>query len=139
MRRLALGAVAALALAGCGDELEQFRDDLRPLEAHAEDLRSRISGELRSLQLGSDAAARGLRVQTGELAATYEEIADLDAPEAYEKPFATYVRANAGLVGDLEEFAAELAAGDARGLRRAAGRVIEHLGQSQRARLRWLE
>ena len=140
MRRAALAALAlALAAFGCGgDELREFRDDVRPLEERAENQRSVIAVELRTLTLGSQSDARALRELTAELAEIHEEIAALDPPGEYEEPFEAHVRANEKMVRGLRRFAAELAAGDARGLERASRLVIEDLGRSQSARLRWL-
>ena len=138
--RALLGAVtAALLLAGCGDELDEFRDDLRPLEDRAAEQRAQISAELRSLTLGSSRDARELRAGTAELERTYEEIAEVDPPGDYEEPFAAYVRANDRTIRDLERFVDDVEAGDARGVRDAGNAVVHHLGKSQSARLRWLE
>jgi hypothetical protein len=131
--------VATLALAGCGDPLDEFRDALRPLEQRAEQQRSAISTELRTATLGSNLDARALHRQAATLAKTHDEIAAVDAPAGYEKPFAAYVRANDRLVRDLNRYATELAAGRARGVRRASRHVVRDIGRSQSARLRWLE
>lgn len=135
---VAAGA-AALAPIACGDELEEFRDDLRPLERQAEAQRAVIAGKLRSVTLGRRADVRALRTEAAELARTYDEIATLEPPDAYADPFAAYVRANDRTVRALERFAGELAAGDTRGLRRASRLVVEDLSRSQSARLHWLE
>jgi hypothetical protein len=135
----AAAAAAALALVGCGDELAEFRDELHPLEQRAQQQQSVIANELRTLTLGSDSDARTLRTQTAELASTYDEIAALEPPDAYAEPFTEYVHANDKTVRGLEQFAAELAAGDTDGLRRASRLVVADLGRSQSARLRWLE
>ena len=139
MRHIPLVALAALALGGCGNELDEFRDDLRPLEQRAAEQRSRISSALRSVRLGSNADARMLREQTNVLRAAYDAIATLEPPDDYERPFAAYAKANDQAVRHLGEFASELAEGDARGLRRATRRVVHDLGRSQSARLEWLE
>lgn len=133
-------ALAALALfVGCGDELEEFRDDLRPLEQRAQQERSVTSGLLPSLRLGSLADARGVRAQALELSATYDEIAALEPPDDYSEPFADYVRANRATVRDLRQFAAELETGNLRGVRRASDRVLADLSRAQTASLQWLE
>ena len=135
---MALAALAALA--GCGsDELEQFREDLRPLEQRAEEQRSVTSGLLRSVRLGSREEARGVREQADELSATYDGIAALDPPDDYVEPFGQYVRANQASVRDLRRLAEELEAGDAAGLRRASRRVLADLSRAHAASLHWLE
>ena len=134
---MALAALAALA--GCADELEEFREDLRPLEQRAEEQRSEISGLLRSLRLGSRADARSVRARTAELSSTYDEIAALDPPDDYAEPFAEYVRANHATVRGLRRFASELESGDLRGLRQASSAVLADLSRAQTASLRWLE
>jgi len=139
VRRLLGAALAALALIGCGDALAEFRDDLRPLEQRSEQQRAELAAQLRSVRSGSRADARAVRASTAELSQTYDEIAALDPPADYEKPFAAYVRANGQLVRDLDRFADELAAGSERGLRQASRGVVAALGRSQSARLRWLE
>lgn len=139
MRVAAGAAAAALALTGCGDALDEFRDDLRPLEQQAEQRRSALAAELRSVSLGSRRDARAVRAGTAGLSKTYAEIAALEPPDDYEKPFAAYVRANERLVRNLGRFADDLAAGDAHGLRRAGRGVVGALGESRSARLRWLE
>jgi hypothetical protein len=136
---VALALALALAVAGCADELEEFRDDLRPLEQRAASQRARISSTLRSVRLGSRPDARLLRQEAAALKDTYDEIAMLEPPDRYARPFAAYVRANDRAGHDLDRFAAELAAGDARGLRQASRRVVQNLGRSQSARLHWLE
>jgi hypothetical protein len=139
VRAGALAALAAVALVGCGDERERFRNDLRPLEERAESQRVRISAELRALRLGRAATARELRVDTAALERINAEIAQLEPPDDYEEPFETYVRANKRTVSGLERLADRVAAGDARGVRMAGRAVADGLGQSQSARLRWLE
>ena len=139
MRALLGAAIAVLLFAGCGDELDEFRDDLRPLEDRAAEQRAQISVELRSLTLGSSRDARELRAGTAELDRTYREIAQLTPPDDYEEPFAVYVRANDGTIRELERLVENVEASDARGVRDAGHAVVQHLGQSQSARLRWLE
>jgi hypothetical protein len=139
VRWVAVAALAALALAGCGDDLEEFRADLRPLEQRAAAQRAEISTELRSVRLGSKGDARALRAKNAQLRDAYDAIAELEPPDAYEEPFTAYVRANDRTVRDLEGFAGKLAAGDARALRRASRRVLADLARSQTARLQWLE
>jgi hypothetical protein len=129
--------LAALALAGCGDELQEFRDDLRPLEQRAEGQRSEVGSELRATRAGIDSPP--LRADTAALEATYDEIASLDAPSEYEKPFAAYVRANTRTVQGLKRYARALAAGNIRTLKRVARDVVRDLGESQTSRLHWLE
>ena len=136
---VASAIAVALALGGCADDLEAFRDELRPLEDTAEEQRSEIAVRLRSLRLGSAEDARAVRHDTAELSETYDEIEALEPPDDYEEPFAAYVRANESLVRDLRRFADELAAGRAGGLRDASDAVVDALGKSQSARLRWLE
>ena len=131
--------VALVALAGCGDELEEFRDDLRPLEQRAEGQQSLASGLLRSLRLGSRADARGVRAQAEKLSTTYDEIAAVDPPDDYAEPFAEYVRANDASVRDLRQFADELELGDLRGMRKASRQVLADLSRAQTASLHWLE
>jgi hypothetical protein len=135
----AVVAAIALALSACGDELEEFRDDLHPLEERADERRSTIAVELRTLTLGSDSDARVLRAQTAALEEIFDEIAGLEPPDSYQEPFADYVRANDSMVRGLERFAAAAAAADAQELRRLGRRVVDELSQSQSARLRWLE
>lgn len=138
--RARIAVLAALAaLAGCTDELDEFRGDLRPLEQRAEEQRSVVSGLLRSLELGSREDARGVREQAANLSATYDEIAELDPPDDYAKPFASYVEANRALVSDLDRFAAELESGDLRGLQQASDRALDALTSAQTSSLRWLE
>lgn len=138
--RAGIAVLAALAaLTGCSDELDEFRGDLRPLEQRAEEQRSVVSGLLRSLRLGSQTDARGLRAQATELDATHDEIAALDPPDDYAEPFAEYVRANSALVRDLRRFADELNSGDLAGLRRASDRALEALSSAQTSSLRLLE
>ena len=98
-----------------------------------------LSSQLRASRLGSRDDARTLRAGTAELSKTYDEIAALDPPHGYEKPFDAYVKANGRLVHDLNRFAHELGAGSERGLRQASRGVVAALGRSQSARLRWLE
>jgi hypothetical protein len=135
----AFAAVLALGAAGCGDERDEFRDDLRPLEQRAQERRAVIATELRSARLGSRSDARGLREDISALGQIHEEIAALNAPADYAEPFAAYVRANDRAVRDLERFTRELVTRDVRGLRVATRRVVRQLGVSQSARLRWLE
>ena len=138
--RAGLAVLAALAaLAGCTDELEEFRDDLRPLEQRAEEQRSAVSGLLRSLELGSRADARGVRAQAAGLSATYDEVAALESPDDYAEPFAEYVEANRTLVRELRRIADELESGDLSGLRRASGRALDALARAQASSLRLLE
>ena len=138
--RARIAVLAALAaLAGCTDELDEFRDDLRPLAQRAEEQRAVISGLLRSLKLGSQTDATGLRTQAAELAATHDEIAALEPPDDYADPFAEYVQANSALVGDLRRFADELESGDLPGLRRASERALDALTLAQTSSLRLLE
>ena len=132
-------ALAALALAACGDDLDAFRDDLRPLEAAAARERGETAARLRSVKLGNARDARALRAHAADLADTYEEIEALEPPDDYEEPFTQYVRANDSLVRDLRRFADALAASDERGLRSASDALVDALGRSQSARLRWLE
>jgi hypothetical protein len=139
VRVAALAACAALVLTACGDALAEFRDDLRPLEERASEQRSQIAVELRTATLGSRSDARELRARSAQLSEIFAEIAEIDPPDDYEKPFAAYVRANDMMVRGLEQFADDLVAGDPAGVRRSARRVVRQLGQSQRARLRWLE
>lgn len=139
MRVVAGAVVAAVVLSACGDEREEFRNDLRPLEERAAEQRAAISSELRSLTLGSSRDARALRAGAAELEQTYAEIAQLDAPDDYARPFESYVRANRRTVRELNRFVDEVAAGDAAGVRSAGRAVVQHLGESQSARLRWLE
>jgi hypothetical protein len=139
VRAGAVALVALVTLAGCTDELEEFRDDLRPLEQRAEQQQSAISGLLRSLRLGSRADARSVSAQTAELSATYNEIAALEPPADYAEPFAAYVRANSAVVRELRGFAEELEAGDLPGLRRASSRVVADLSRARTASLQWLE
>src|SRR5687767_8482995 len=131
--------VLALVFGACSDELDEFRDDLRPLEDRAAQQRSAISAQLHSLTLGSRADVRELRAGSRELEKTYDEIAELSPPDSYERPFASYVQANDRTISGLERFAARVAAGDAAGVRRAGRAVVQELSRSQRARLRWLE
>lgn len=131
--------VALAALAGCGDELEKFRDDLRPLEQRAEGQRAVISGLLRSLQLGSRADAQGVREQAKDLSATYDQIAAIEPPDDYAEPFADYLGANRASVRDLHGFAEELEHGDLRGVRLASRRVLADLSRAHSASLQWLE
>ena len=140
MRRAA-AALAALALvvAGCGDDLEEFRGDLRPLEDRAQEQRAVIAAELRTATLGSRSDAEALRRDTAALAETFEEIEQLEPPGDYEEPFAAYVRANDEIVRNLDRFAAAVAAGRVGGLRTASRAVVADLGRSQSSRLRWLE
>lgn len=133
-------ALAALAvLAGCGDELEEFRDDLRPLEERAEEQRTATSGLLRSARLGSRADARRVRAEAAKLSATYEEIAAIEPPDEYSEPFADYVHANRATVRDLRGFATELESGSLDGVRRETKRVLADLSRAQTASLKWLE
>jgi hypothetical protein len=138
-RAAAALATLAIALVGCGDALDEFRDDLRPLEERALTARSVIAVELRTATLGSERDARSLRALNRTLADIFDEIARLDPPDGYDEPFAAYVRANARMVRGLERFAAALESGRARALRRLGRSVVQELGRSQRARLRWLE
>ena len=139
MRRAAAALVALAALAGCGDELEEFREDLQPLEQRAEAERSVTSELLQSLRLGSRADARSVRAQAAKLSATYDDIAALDPPQDYAEPFAEYVRANQASVRDLGRFANELESGDLRGLRRASRQILADLSRARTASLQWLE
>lgn len=132
-------ALAALGLSACADDLEAFRDELRPLEETAAEQRAEVAGRLRSVKLGSTRDASALRAHAGELSKTYDEIERLEPPGDYEKPFAAYGRANEQLVSDLRRFADELAAADERGLQDASDDLVDALGKSQSARLRWLE
>jgi hypothetical protein len=138
--RARIAVLAALAaLAGCTDELDEFRGDLRPLEQRAEEQRSVVSGLLRSLRLSSRTDARGVRAQAADLSATYDEIATLDPPDDYAEPFAEYVEANRAVVRDLRRLAAELESGDLRGVRRASDRALGALSRAHTSSLRWLE
>ena len=138
--RARVAVLAALAaLAGCTDELEEFRDDLRPLEQRAEEQRSVVSGLLRSLELGSRADAQGVRAQAADLSATYDEVAALEPPDDYAKPFADYVEANRALVRELRRFADELESGNLPGLRRASEGALDALAHAQTSGLRLLE
>ena len=130
---------ALAALAGCTDELDEFRGDLRPLEQRAEEHRSVVSGLLRSLRLGSHADAQGVRAQAAELSATYDEIAGLDPPDDYAEPFAEDVEANRAVVRDLRRVAAELEGGALPGGRRASDRALGALSRAQTSSLRWRE
>jgi hypothetical protein len=136
-----LAALAALAaLAGCGDdELEKFRDDLRPLEQRAEEQRSMTSGLLRSVRLGSRADARGVRAQAATLSVTYDEIAAVEPPDDYAEAFAEYVQANRASVRDLRRLAAEVEAGDLRGVRQASDSVLSDLSRARTSSLKWVE
>ena len=139
MRGAAAAAVAALALLGCGDEREQFRDDVEELRERAEGELTLVQGKLQSLQLGSEGDARDLRALSAELAETYGEIAALEPPGEYVRAFTAHVRANERALRELERVARELEAGDESDMRRASERVVEALGASESARLRWLE
>ena len=130
---------AALALGACADDLEQFRDDLRPLEETAAGQRAETAARLRSVKLGSTRDARALRVHATQLAETYADIEQLEPPDDYEDPFAAYVRANDQLVRDLRRFADALAAADEPELNDASDDLVAALGKSQSAKLRWLE
>ena len=135
--------VAALAgpgaLAACGGGLEDFRDDLRPLEERANEQLSVTSGLLRSRRVGNRTDARDVRAQAAKLSATYEEIAALEPPDEYSEPFAEYVSANSAAVRDLRRYAAELEAGDLRGMRQASKSVLADLSRAQIASLQWNE
>jgi hypothetical protein len=134
---VALAALAALA--GCSDEREEFRDDLRPLEQRAEEEQSVTSGLLRSLQLGSREDARAVRAQAADLAAVYDEIAEIEPPGDYSEAFATYVSANRAAVEDLRRLAEEVEASDLDGVREASNRVLADLGRANTSSLKWLE
>lgn len=139
MRTSVVALVALAALAGCGDELEEFRQDLEPLEQRAEAERSVTSELLQSLRLGSRADARSVRAQAAKLSTTYDDIATLDPPDDYAEPFAAYVRANQASVRDLRRFADELETADLPGLRRASRQVLADLSRARTASLQWLE
>ena len=139
MRTRVVALAALAAFAGCTDELEEFREDLRPLEQRAEQQRSMISGLMRSLRLGSRADARGVRAQAAKLSVTYDEIAAIEPPDDYAEHFADYVQANREVVRDLRVFADELESGALRGLRRASRRALAALGRAQTASLQFLE
>ena len=128
--------LCAAALAGCGDELEEFRDEeLRPLEQKAESQRSEISGVLQDVTLGRKRDAELLRTKVAALEATYSELAELDPPDDYDATYRDFIVANRSFVKELRAFADALEARREDEVQRASKRARIAIGDSREALL----
>lgn len=134
MRCSAALLLAVVALAGCGDELGDFRNEkLNPLEERADAQRSEISAVLQRVQLGDRADAEGLRAKIVPLEQTFEELSKLDAPDEYDRTYLDFVKANSRFIAQLRAFAAALEAGREDDVQQASKRARQAIAEAQEA------
>jgi hypothetical protein len=135
-RRPAAGLLVLLSLvsAGCGDELEEFRnDELTPLERKAAEQRRDLAAVLQRVRIGNRRHAAAVRERIAALEATYDELAGLDPPDDYSDTYARYVRANERFVAEVRRFAAAVAAGSEARAADASARGREAIGTAEEA------
>jgi hypothetical protein len=124
----------SLPLAGCGDELEEFRnEDLTPLEREAAEQREDLSAVLQRIRIGNRRHARALRETIAPLEATFDELDELDPPDDYAESYDRFTSANARFVAELRRFADAVAAGSERRAERASTDAREAIGLADEA------
>jgi hypothetical protein len=112
-RRSAFTALAlALLAAGCGKSaIQQFTDNLKPLEKQVADQKAQLAATLRTVRLRNHGDAQLLRREIQALGVTNGKIARLKGPSEVKTPLARLAGASAAQVGALNSFAAALESG----------------------------
>jgi hypothetical protein len=124
----------ALAAPGCGKSaVQQFADQLKPLEQQVAVGKAQLSSTLSTVRLRNRDDARVLRHEIRGLGVVQAQIARLGAPGEVKVPFAGYTSASAGQIAVLNRFVAALVAGDRAGLTALGQQVQLSEGAVRRA------
>ena len=133
-RAIATFAGAALLLAGCGDELADFREkELRPLADQAAQQKARLGATLRTVEPGNRADARRLESRLAPLRQTTAELAELDPPDDYRETYDRFVAANDAFIARMREFVTALRRGDRAAMKVSGEKALDAVGAGQAA------
>jgi hypothetical protein len=131
---LALVAVAALPLAGCGETPQhRFRNQLRPLTQLADEQKAQIAATLKMVHRHNKADAQLLSNEIASLGRTVRKIGFLVVPSVALKPFVSYNLAYRRLVQLLQQFTNVLYSGSKAQLDAVANQAKDAAGAVQEA------